>query len=131
MLLDPRPARPRRRGRQRRILSVTADTLPTRIAYYLHDLGDGHWLIVVRDGITYGELAAAYARGRIPVWARARMWVPLGVADPADDVDAYHRTRWWREEWETSHTAAELLEGAAGPDLITRWPHAWLLDPAA
>jgi len=112
-------------------LSVTCDTLPPRRAYYRYDLGGGHWLIVVRHGITYGALARAYARGRAPAWARARMWVPLGVVDPADDLAAYHRRRWWGEEWETSHTAAQLLEDAAGPDLITRWPHAWLLDPVA
>lgn len=135
-MLQTRPPRPQRRGRPRppRLtphLSVTCDTLPSRYDYYRYEVTPGHWLIVVRDGITYGQLAAAYARGHLPAWARARLWVPLGVADPAEDLAAYHRTRWWNEEWETSHTAAEILEDVADPHLITRWPHAWLLDPPA
>lgn len=135
MLHDPRPRRPRRRGRPSPLLSVTSDTLPTRVDYLCRRVRrathPGHWLLVVRDGITYGQLAAAYARGNLPAWARARLWAPLGVADPAECWDAYHRTRWWSEDWETNHTAAHLLEDAAGPDLIEPWPHAWLLDPPA
>jgi hypothetical protein len=134
MLHDPRP---RRRGQNplRPLLSVTADTLPVGTDFVCRRVRRADhpswYLIVVRDGVTYGELARAYTGGRLPEWVRARMWVPLGVADPATDLVGYHRTRWWDEEWATSHTTAHLLEDAAGPDLLTPWHHDWLLNPPA
>ena len=112
------------------LLSVTCDDLPRRVAYYRYQVADDHWLIVVRRGITYGAISHAYARAGLPAWARERIFGSLGVADPVENVDLYHRTRWWGEDWETSHVSAELLEHA-GPGLITPWPHAWLLNPPA
>ena len=134
-MLHPCPIRPRRRGRHPRLLSVTADTLSTRVDYLCCRVRRAthpeHWLGGVRDGIAYDQLAQAYARDPELTWARPRMFGPLGVVDPAEDLDAYHRTRWWGEDWPTSHVSAEILEKAAGPSLLTPWPHAWLLDPPA
>lgn len=135
MLHHPRPQRRGLDHPLRPLLSATTDTLPAGAAYVCRRVRRADhpswYLLVVRDGITYGELSRAYASGRLPVWVRPRLWRPMGVVDPAVDFDAYHRTRWWNEEWETSHTLAHLLEDVAGPDLIEPWPHEWLLSPPA
>ena len=122
MLHDPRP-RPHRRGHHPRLLSVTLDdTLPKRKPHYRYEVAPGWWLIVAREGVDYDELGLSYIN--LPGWARSRMFVPAGVADPADDLAAYYRTRWWGPDWTISPTSVRLLEGAA-PGL-TPWRHAWL-----
>lgn len=126
MLHNPRSRRPRRRGRFDPRLSITLDTLPVSIDYILRRVHrathPAHYLIIAREGATYGELGSAYARG--PAWMRQRMFPPMGVTDPAVDLAAYHRTRWWHLEWQIGLTSVHLLEDAAPG--ITPWPHAWL-----
>lgn len=135
MLQNPRPQRRGLHHPLRPLLSATTDTLPAGTPYVHRRVrrpGHPSWfLLVVRDGITYGELCQAYATGRLPAWVRSRLWRPMGVVDPAIDLDGYHRTRWWDEEWPVSHTLAHLLEDVAGPEMVTPWPHAWLLDQPA
>ena len=110
------------------LLSVTLDTLPKRKPFYRYEVAPGRWLIVVRDDIEYGHLSRSYAR-RLPDWARTRMFGPIGVADPAGDLEAHRRTRWWEPDWPVSTVSVHLLEDAAPG--ITPWPHEWLLDPPA
>lgn len=131
MLHDPRP---RRRG-QNLLLSVTADTLPPTVDFIRrrvrHSTHPAHWLVVIRDGIAYDELAYAYTR-RLPGWARARVYTPLGVADPAEDLEAHRRDRWWDP---TQPVTPEMLsameEAAAAGGYVIPWRHPWLLDPPA
>lgn len=141
MLHEPCPRRPQRRGRHPRnpqpllhpLLSVTTDTLPPTVAYVIRRVRrrahPAHWLIVTREGIDYDELAQAYARDPDLGWARVRLFGAVGVVDPAEDMTRYHATRWWETGWQLSTTTVELMEDAAGPDLVTPWPHQWLLDP--
>ncbi|USY19683.1 hypothetical protein NE857_31390 [Nocardiopsis exhalans] len=112
-------------------LSVTLDTLPPHVAYIPYESNPGHWVIIARDGITYEELALAYARW-LPAWARARIWTPLGVTDPAVDLAAHHQERWWDPEWPVhSHGLAAMEAAAAAGGYVIPWPHAWLLDTPA
>ncbi len=132
-MLHPRPRRPRRRGRHLR-LSVTLDTMPISLDYVVHRVRrtthPAHYLVIARDGITYDELSHAYARDRDAEWMRPRIFGPLGIVDPAVDLDAYHRTRWWGLDWPLTTTILPALEEVAS-DGITPWRHDWLLDPPA
>ena len=111
------------------LLSFTLDdTLPKWKAFYRYEVAPSHWIIVIRDQIEYGDLARAYAR-RLPLWARVRAWPSVGVADPAEDLSSYHRTRWWNESWQVGPAAVHLLEEVAPG--VTPWRHEWLLDPPA
>ena len=125
MLHDPRP-RTRRRGRRYltapRRLSVTLDTLRADTPFLDVELEPGHWLIIARDEIDYDDLARAY--GDLPGWVRARMFPAVGVVDPAEDLAAYLRTRWWEPGWTISPTSVHLLEDAAPG--VTPFHHAWL-----
>lgn len=120
-----RPRTPRRRPQ----LSVTVDTLPPDDPFLCVETSPDHWHIIARDGAAFGQIAWAYAfdRHTLPTWAGPRLFAAVGVVSPAVDVRAYHRSRWWDLDWEVGPTDAEVLEDLAGPDMITRWPHAWLL----
>ncbi|WP_435107829.1 hypothetical protein [Nocardiopsis synnemataformans] len=111
--------------------SVTLDTLPPDKALICREIAPGHWLAVVRDGAEYGEIAMAYAFAEeIPPWISPRIYGILGIVNPAVDLAAYHRTRWWGLDWPISPTAVHLLE-EAGAGLVTRWNHSWLATAAA
>lgn len=110
-----------------RHLSVTTDTLPTRLAYLHREVRPDCHLIVVRDGACYGEIVRRYATDLgLPCWVRRRLGATAGI-----DLERYagHRPGdWWDPGWEVGPVDAELLERLDdGRGLLTRWPHAWLL----
>jgi len=110
-------------------LSVTLDTLPTRRPYYRHELETGWWLIVIRDGIEFGTLIRAY-QGRLPAWARRRLYSAFGSVDPFDDPVLAAKLEWWDEEWPVGTSAVSIAEDAY-PGLITPWAHAWEVNGPA
>ena len=130
MLHDPRP-RPRRRGRRYLAdphrLSVTLRTLPVSVDFLVRrvhrNIHPSWWLIIARDESDYDALARSYGRS-LPQWAKDKLFPAVGVVDPAEDLAAYHRTRWWQPGWEVTPTSVHLLEDAV-PGL-TPWNHAWL-----
>lgn len=124
------PVRAQRRAATLR-LSITLDTLSARRAYYRYELDPGWWLIVIRDGIAFDALARAYTR-RLPGWARARIYTPLGVTDPAEDLAAYQQGRRWDPAQPvTAQVFTPMEEVAAAGGYVIPWPHAWLLDTPA
>ncbi|MFC4562751.1 hypothetical protein ACFO4E_12870 [Nocardiopsis mangrovi] len=99
-------------------LSITLGSLPRRTPFILAKRPGGY-LIVISDGITFGELEHAYMNTlRGPV--RGLLYAACGVPDPAIDPDGYERARWWDldqvVDWETIAGLEELGR-------IARWPH--------
>lgn len=119
--------------RNRARLSVTADDLPATTDYVLRRVRRAEhpawYLVVIRNGIEYDRLAHSYAKDPYMAWARHRIFAPLGVVDPAVDLEAYHRSRWWGLDWPlTARTLVTLEEAAAG--YVTPWEHDWITSPA-
>lgn len=94
------------------LLSVTVKPLPITTNFQYRPLAPDWYLIVVRHGITFGEIVRAY-HWNLPTWARSRLYTTLGVTDPAVDLADYHCTRWW-PEGRIITTATEELVAAAG-----------------
>ncbi|WP_017613512.1 hypothetical protein [Nocardiopsis salina] len=95
------------------LLSVIVSTqIPPTTTFEVGTLGPDWHLIIVRHGVTFGELVRAYHRA-LPGWARWRLYTSLGVIDPAVDLVGYIRTRWWDDEWPIT-TDTEFRVAAAG-----------------
>lgn len=105
-------------------VSVTLDTLPPDVAYIPIEIAPGYWLIIVRDGITYGELVRAYVN-TLPAWVRKRLFAAVGVPDAILDPDGCQRAIWWHPDWIVTLVSIHILERAV-PGLITPWDHDWL-----
>ncbi|MFC9089026.1 hypothetical protein [Nocardiopsis dassonvillei] len=107
-------------------LSVTLGTLPATDPLKCIEIRPGHWLVIVRDGADYDEVAFAYVHGdRCPAWIARRMYGIYGLPSPLVDPRRYFLGRWWESDWPVSVASISLLEGIGG-DLIYPWQHDWL-----
>ncbi|MEV2274071.1 hypothetical protein AB0I72_00665 [Nocardiopsis sp. NPDC049922] len=106
------------------LLSVTLDTMPHRVPFVIEEILPGHFLIHVRDSITYGALVRAYIDG-LPDWARRRLFHATGIVDFRDNPDLCERMMWWNPDWPVNPTSVRMIEESF-PGLVTPWNHAWL-----
>lgn len=114
-------------------LSLTVGDLPPGCILRCEVVGIGHWLVTIRNGAYFGEVAYAHAYSdAAPPWVGERMYRLYGAVSPAVDMEAYRRTRWWHDDWLVDASAvlvAEELNRDKGGDLITPWDHEWLDGP--
>ena len=116
-MLHPPPAR------RSADLSVTVKPLPGTVDFLHRPVRPGWHLVVVRAGITFGELARAYTRD-LPEWARWRLYTSLEVVDPAVDLSEYHSTRWWAEHWTITRATGAMVSAAGRKaGLLVPLPH--------
>ena len=126
--------RPPRRTRHPR-LSLTVGDLPPGRVMACEEVAPGHWLVTIRQGACYGQVAYAYAyASAIPRWIGDRVYAVHGVINPAVDPDAYRTTCWWHEEQTMDIEAvmgAEQFSEEQGGVLLTPWHHDWLTPDTA
>jgi hypothetical protein len=98
---------------------MTFDTLPANEPFRLYKLPDGRWLLVVRDGVTFGELDRAYRlylEGPARDYLHWACWVP----DPRVDPEGYRKRAWWDPDepliWAT-------IGGLEAADRLIPWDH--------
>ncbi|GAA1455830.1 hypothetical protein [Nocardiopsis tropica] len=128
---NPRPPRRRRTPRSQPLLSLTLGENPHGQPLVCKEVRPGHWLVTVQNESPYGRVAHEYAYNpQIPRWIGERTYAVHGVVSPAVDLDAYHTTCWWDEEWildiAAAHTA-EQMSADQGGVLLTPWQHDWLI----
>jgi hypothetical protein len=98
---------------------MTFGTLRSNEAFRVFQLPDGRWLIVVRDGVTFGELDRAYLR-RLEGPARDYLHWACWVPDPRVDPEGYRKRAWWDPDepliWAT-------IGGLEAADRLIPWDH--------